>query len=779
MLAALLLAAQEPEPDVSATADRHRLTVGEELTYTIKAVSESEQPMHVRVLSTDGFEVIARTESRAVSFDPVTRTSVIEVRLRALRAGTYRLGPVEAVQGGSTASIPGLSITVTESRGAVAATVNPRVSSLLRRARPPRLVGDVGLTVHLSSDTVVVGEQIDVVTAAWFPRELRLRLRRPPTLQPPSVDGLWSYPQPAPVGIAASRRVGESWYDLFVGHDVVFPLTSGTFTLEPATLRYSVPLALQFFSQEERLSLESDQPTLVVRPLPDDAPAGFEGAVGKALSVAWSMRDPRGRVGDPLTVEFTVEGRGNVALWPEPTVLWPDNVRAYSDRVEERPLTVDGQIGGTKTFQYLIVPSEPGMLTIPAVRYPYFDLTKRRYETLTVGAEAVPVAPGAESTTARGLPPPLMGGTTVSLSSRLATWPNWIWLVVLVVPPLAVASTRLARRRWAPRQRRQAPRDLRTAELEFDGLIRMFVPDMDEHVGGTLVAALAVAGIDRDTANRVGALRERLMAARYAPDVDDAHDDALVQEVVDVVDHLATVPRATRRRRTLATGALGVAVFLLPMSRQGPSPHELYETGALGAAARGFAAQVSAEPGVVAHWYNLGAARYRMGDEWQAASAWHTALWLSPRNLRVKRALALVPAPDRGSARRLLVPPVSTYELVVLASLAWITGWTGLLFGRRFRRRWALVLAMGGVLLLGAAGAAWWQRLPRGMLVTEVPLRVSPHERAPTIRPLQAGSAVWIEDRQPAWILIRATDDQLGWVPDQTLAPIGGYLSPR
>ena len=149
------------------------------------------------------------------------------------------------------------------------------------------------------------------------------------------------------------------------------------------------------------------------------------------------------------------------------------------------------------------------------------------------------------------------------------------------------------------------------------------------------------------------------------------------------------------------------------------------------------------------------------------------------RNNRVKRALDLVPSPDRISARRLLVPPVSTYELLVLTSVAWIVGWVGMIAGRRFRRRWAVVLAVACVFGATALAAHWWQRQPRALIVAAIPLRGAPHERAPTIHPIASGAAVWIEDRQAAWTLIRATDERLGWVPNETLASIGNYLTPR
>ena len=136
-IALILLAAQQGSPELSATADRHKLMVGEELVYTVRAVSASEESMRVQVGSVSGFEVVSRTERREVSFAPVTRSSVLILRLRALRAGTFQLGPVTAHQAGETVTISGVSIVVSESSGAVATAVNPRVATLLRRARPP------------------------------------------------------------------------------------------------------------------------------------------------------------------------------------------------------------------------------------------------------------------------------------------------------------------------------------------------------------------------------------------------------------------------------------------------------------------------------------------------------------------------------------------------------------------------------------------------------------------------------------------------------------------
>jgi hypothetical protein len=120
---------------------------------------------------------------------------------------------------------------------------------------------------------------------------------------------VWTYPQATPAGIAATRNIGGRWYDLFVAHPVVFPLVAGRVGIPRATLKYSTPVALQFFSQEERFALTSRADTLVVRPLPADGrPAEFIGAVGSGLRLERRVTPQSARAGEGVTVELELAG---------------------------------------------------------------------------------------------------------------------------------------------------------------------------------------------------------------------------------------------------------------------------------------------------------------------------------------------------------------------------------------------------------------------------------------------------------------------------------------
>jgi cytochrome c-type biogenesis protein CcmH/NrfG len=769
------LQGQARGPELEATLDMDRVAVGEELTYTLRAVSHSPPPTHVTIEPFNGLELVGRTESTELAFgDPSTRTTILEIRLRAVRPGRWRVGPARAVQGRDTVEAAAIVVDVSANRAAVATALTPRLRRLLEHATPPA-GGQPGIDLLASADTARVGEQVDVVTLAWFPRDLRLQLRRPPTLQPPVIDGVWSYPQATPTGIAATRSVRGEWYDLFVSHQVVFPLVPGTTNIPRATLKYSLPVALQFFSQEERYALSSRAETLVVRPLPEEGrPAGFAGAIGSGLHFERRIVPASARVGEGVAVELAVSGEGNLALWPAPDVTWPGTGRAYLERVEEHVTATEGRIGGTKTFRHLLVPDSAGVLALPAVHYEYFDLATGRYQDIGVAPTSIAVVRGGESAATAALPPALLTGAVPSVLWRLGhPIPDWVWILALVIPPL------LATMRWRalPRVRRRAApvtrSGLRYAEQELDELLAMLVPEGERWSSAAIIAAIRAAGADPELAARVSHTRDRLLARRYGPESVIGEDAKLAAEVRDIVARLGGAVKSWRRPGT-AAGLLALLVGAATLQAQAPPPERLYESGSLRAAADAFDRRVETNPAVAEQWYNLGATYYRMGQKGRAAAAWLEARRLAPREASVRRALELTPPPDLTSARWTWSPPVTPEELLLVGSAGWIVAWLGWALRPRVRDRWTILLVFAACGILGGLALRAWYRRPVAILVDSATLRLSPHGLAPAIAPVDGGSAVLLLRRTPGWALVRAGGAREGWVPADAVAVVGG-----
>jgi hypothetical protein len=137
------------------------------------------------------------------------------------------------------------------------------------------------------------------------------------------------------------------------------------------------------------------------------------------------------------------------------------------------------------------------------------------------------------------------------------------------------------------------------------------------------------------------------------------------------------------------------------------------------------------------------------------------------------RALRLTPPPDAASARWTWSPPVTSDELLLLGAFGWILGWLAWVFRPRLRDRWTVLLIFAAASAASGFALRAWYRRPIAIVLDQTMLRLSPHGRAPTVGPLEAGGAVQILRQERGWVLVRAGSRE-GWVASEAVATISG-----
>jgi len=776
--------------EVTASVDRTRLTVGQELMLTVRARTRSAELVELLLPPLTGFAIVGSRDLTEVAMSGAAgsvRTVVRELQLRAEQPGALLIGPVRARQGQSVVATEPILVTVDSASDRVAAALSPLARALLESAPSPvsRRPDRVALTVLVPSDTVLAGQQMDLIVAAWIPRELRERMRRPPVLTLVTPEGVWAYPASASSGVAAARLVGGRWMDLFIIHQVVFPLAAGRLFVPPASVEYALPVTFSFFSREERYTLRSDSIAITVLPLP---PPSASVPVAERVSLDLRIEPAATRVGEPIEAAITIDGIGNVALWPEPVLRWPAGFRIYPAQTEVRVAPEGGRIAGRKTFRFLAVPDSAGSFVLPDVRYPYFDAVAGRYGAAVAPPRVLAVAPGAEPRASRALPT-LLARRGELFAERLSRRVGWGgWLAVLLAPPLL---SLLLRRRRRERDAGIAEAAALTPELtplgrlerEFLAVLASHVSDPFARDGDGLAQALRAAGIDPAVADHVKRLRDRLRAARYGPRGlgDAAELGAEIAQVLRVLG--ADGPAGHRRARPVLASMVVLGIGLLGPGLRGgerpdqaPSAEALYEAGALRAAADSFAARATREPRDAAHWYNLGATLYRAGADGKATAAWVRAARLAPRDPVIRRARRLLPAPDVTSEQLLRVGWATPAEWALIAAIAWIMLWLTVSAAGGAQRRQILILSFGAIAVGAAAfGATEWRRRDRALavVVAEVaPVRAAPYGGASAAATIPGGGALLVGRSYGPWCEVRRQDGVRGWVLRSEIVPL-------
>lgn len=631
----------------------------------------------------------------------------------------------------------------------------PQARAMLDRFPVPRS-GEVSIATRFSTDTAWVGEQVELVTAAWFPRELRNRLRHTPNLLPPALSGLWSVQAQANMSMASTRVVGGQLYDLFVAHQTLFPLGGGKITVPPAVLTYSVPASLSFFAPEQRKTLSSRPATLVIRSIPSRLAATLgSGPTARNIKVTWQGTSVPIHAGTPALLELIVSGEGNIALWPTPDLVWPPGMRVYPDRTEERAVGLSGRRGGEKRFRFTVVADSEGVLSLPRVRYPYFDPLSASVQFTSTDPVALVVLPGTgPAGMRRVLPIAERDDFPVASLVVARLWP--LLLVIALFPP---AWTVWRRRRWPSRP---APQVSSSPEVEFQRLLG----NRGEASPEAVVAALRQRGVPREDAEGVRAWLASASRRRYGPPGSE------------LTPPPAPLTRVLQRLRK-ALRYLPVLVLLgARLSAQSSAAgFREYEAGDYAAASESFAGAVKLSPLSVGLWRNLATARWLAGDDVGAAAAWIRALELAPRDA-VTRAewhgAGGIPAEARDLAP---VIPLSRDEFLLLGVVGWLLSW--FLFARRARRSGAVLGLLTLFLLGGALARSRSEGSQRVLLRTGATLRLSPHPVAPVLGAGTPWSVARVVQIRAGWLLVTTDAGLRGWLPLSAAASLGPLDSPN
>jgi tetratricopeptide (TPR) repeat protein len=759
-----------PQLQVSAHVDRNEVLVGEELTLTI-TVEGRGGPAPVEIEDPDlvNLEFLGSRDQSRVQMQDGTpaRITTREVTLRAVRPGTASVGAVRVRQGDEELETAPIAITVNAPAGDLGGGMAESVEMLVRESVAPELDREqVSLVVLAAPESVVLGQQVDLVVVAWFPRTIRARLRNPPTLESPSLRGAWTYDRPAPAGVLLSRQVRGDWFDLYVLHQVIFPLAAGGLEIGPAKVSFSLPVSSSFLSRELRHEVTSDPLRLAVRPPPPPRGVpGFHGAAGSDLEFRVEVPPGELRLGDAAIVRAVLRGRGNVALWPEPELEWPLGLRAYPQEVSLSIDTDGGLVGGEKRFEYLVVADSAGTHRVPAPSYAYFDVGAGTHVELRAAPVEFVTPSGAAGVMPVETVPRLMDAARSSTELLVGRVSRLGWIVLILAPPLAALVLR-TRRRW-PRYRGRAavpesePMPLAALEIEFGVVLEGLVPAERLRGGDGLADALRAAGVEAPLAAHAARVRDRLRQALYGPQ-GSTDPDELTAEVSEVLRALRAAAGPTRSTSGTAAGA-ALALLFVTAAAHAQAPERLYEAGAVRPAADSFARRAASDPSTAAHWYNLGAALDRIGEDVRARAAWLRAAQLAPRDETIRRALDAARLPDAAPSGLIWIAPISPTEAVALAALCWLLGWGLLLFKVRPRRAAPLLL-----LALAASAYAWsvsgrYARPVALVLLEETPLREAPYGPAGAARELGRAAPVIIEDERGPWLLVSDGVDR-GWL---------------
>lgn len=271
---------------------------------------------------------------------------------------------------------------------------------------------DIFIRAFVSKPDPMVGEQI-IVTYKLYSRYSLSSLN---FKNLPSYSGFWNQDLLDP---KARIQPGQETYNgkRYVTAEIrkvaLFPLKSGNYSISPleitvmaqvqkqAKSRFNDPFFDQFFNdpifnmteQPVEMNIKSRPVSIKVNELPSaNKPVDFSGAVGNYNLKATIDRTEL-KANEAVNLKVTITGTGNLEMIDKLPIVFPPDIEAYDPKVSTS-LNKAGGVSGSKTFEYLLIPRSAGDFTIGPLNFSYYDLSARKYVTVSSEAFNLKVAKG-------------------------------------------------------------------------------------------------------------------------------------------------------------------------------------------------------------------------------------------------------------------------------------------------------------------------------------------------------------------------------------------------
>ena len=389
--AVLMLAGFTASAQVAFNVDAPRV-VGLEESFRIVFITNAE-PSSFDPPTINGFDVLAGPTSSRMSSTQIIngkRSESFEVSytyiLQPKSLGKHTISSATVVVDGKKYSSQPVTIEVVKGEDTGKSQSSNNAAAGVGK-------NDVMLKLSLNKSRVVKGEPL-VAT-------LKLYTKVPITgfedVKFPSFNGFWSQEIETPQNIEFAREnVGGVIYNAaLLRRYLLVPQQTGTVNIDQSEMICMVQVQSsnsgsprsvfdQFFSDYQTVRKRISAPAIkvVVDALPGGAPASFTGAVGDFRLDAKYTRDSV-NANEALSLTVNITGTGNINLLEAPKVNFPAGFEVYDTKITDNSNKGSRGASGSKEFEYPLIPRGPGEYTIGPVEFSYYDIVKKRYNTLT------------------------------------------------------------------------------------------------------------------------------------------------------------------------------------------------------------------------------------------------------------------------------------------------------------------------------------------------------------------------------------------------------------
>ncbi len=383
----------------SAQVDRNKITLEDQISLQFFLESDSMSRLTEPKFRAPDFQIVNEFNSMSVSsqydstaggFSMVNQQQITKI-LKPLKTGTLKISNIEVQARGKVLQSPDISIQVVAvghgslgSSGGSSGNLNSPPIQLNSRET------DIFVRAEVNKNEPYKGEQIVVSYYLYhLAKVFNLQVSQFPVFKGFLREDLEIPVMTQRLESETIQIKGKLYQRSLLAKYAAYPIEEGELTIDPIGLKYNYyfnsrkgllnqddPL-FGFFQQlaPQSGNSRSEPVTIHVNPLPEQGrPLSFTGGIGE-FNVTDAVNRYEVRANEALVLTVNVEGKGNINTLQQPKVQWPAEIELY----EAKGRTQSYQDGGSRVFEFLLIPRKPGKFKLPSVEVGFFNPKEKQY----------------------------------------------------------------------------------------------------------------------------------------------------------------------------------------------------------------------------------------------------------------------------------------------------------------------------------------------------------------------------------------------------------------
>lgn len=411
----LIFANMAAEAQFTASLSHNPVSVGErfQVTFTIEGEGKNFRPPDFK-----GFSVLSgpsQSQSMQIMNGKMSRQLSFTYLLQADSPGDYTIQPAYVESEGKRLQTNAIKVKVlkADAQQQQQQQQQQQGEQNLNQQAQDIISKNVFIELNVSKQNIMQGEQIIATYTLYVHPNLQLVGLKP--VKMPVYNGFWMQEIDGEKKLQYVPKVynGVRYNTAELKKIVLIPQQGGKMSIQPIELECTARLAVRgqrrqrgfmdgFFDDPFSSSYrdfpyiaKSKSIPVTVTPLPQPSPIDFTGGVGELTMQAW-LDKTLTKTNVPVTLKVKISGRGNLNLINNININLPPNFESYEPKLVDNISTTGAGISGSRLFEYILLPRNPGDFKIEPVKFGYFDISKKEYVSLSSEELAIKVEKGED-----------------------------------------------------------------------------------------------------------------------------------------------------------------------------------------------------------------------------------------------------------------------------------------------------------------------------------------------------------------------------------------------